>query len=610
MVLLCSRRPAPSRCSGRVWSRAHVPARGRARGRVVPLHSKEEIALPESPASRWRFWLATVLVFLAAFALIGSFAFHDPGIRKQGRVVMDEGHSDWEWSTEGSTRSGTDRSPATTTTTCTSTWTSSSRWSATSIPSRTTCCPRRDVLIIKTPTTPFSDDEIASIERFVRDGGGLFLIGDHTNVFGTSTNMNPLAEEFGLRFNHDATYELTEGGLSEYVPPDAPHPIVRHLPALPVRYVQLLEAASIECAPVITGTGAQGARCGLLAGELLPGSRTRPRDAVRRLLQGAAVQHGRGRVAAFADSTVFSNFWMFMPGKPELAVSYVEWLNRQNALPSIRLLFLALAAVLLVPIGFAFRGLGRQWAMVAACVGALVGVPVAVQAYGLANQLAYPLPDATSEFTQVRFEQEYSDFSVQSTLEGFEADPQDSLNTFYVWTQRVGYVPSMHARLDDALAEGDIVVVVDPVKVPGQRDVSLLTEFVEEGGSLLVLDSGGNRDSTADAFLEPFGLTLGDASTGRPPRYERRDGSGELQFTESMSNVEGGKPLLTTDRGDVPCAYASVGEGVVVACGDSGLFFNSTLGEVNVLPSNQQRHASELEFALMRFLAGEKQFEY
>jgi hypothetical protein len=38
------------------------------------------------------------------------------------------------------------------------------------------------------------------------------------------------------------------------------------------------------------------------------------------IAQGVSQTHGRGRIAAFTDSTIFSNFWYFIPGKNELFV--------------------------------------------------------------------------------------------------------------------------------------------------------------------------------------------------------------------------------------------------------------------------------------------------
>ena len=55
-----------------------------------------------------------------------------------------------------------------------------------------------DVLILKVPTRPYSPEEIETVGRFVKRGGGLLLIGEHTNVFGTGTYLNAVARTFGF----------------------------------------------------------------------------------------------------------------------------------------------------------------------------------------------------------------------------------------------------------------------------------------------------------------------------------------------------------------------------------------------------------------------------
>lgn len=45
----------------------------------------------------------------------------------------------------------------------------------------------------------FTPDEIEAIKNFVHDGGGLFVIGDHTNVYRHAERVNPFLEPMGLR---------------------------------------------------------------------------------------------------------------------------------------------------------------------------------------------------------------------------------------------------------------------------------------------------------------------------------------------------------------------------------------------------------------------------
>ena len=48
-----------------------------------------------------------------------------------------------------------------------------------------------------------------------------------------------------------------------------------------------------------------------------------------------ATRHGSGRVLAWTDSTIFSNFSAFEPGKTELMLGMLEWLNRRSLLDNV-----------------------------------------------------------------------------------------------------------------------------------------------------------------------------------------------------------------------------------------------------------------------------------
>ncbi|MCP4716739.1 MAG: hypothetical protein GY868_16580, partial [Deltaproteobacteria bacterium] len=164
-------------------------------------------------------------------SLVGYGWFPDPGAEKQGRILIDEYYSDWEW---------TERPLDT-------------RWygiqsvynyhnmgeylryffevDTLKQPVSDEVLERCDVFMVKTPTRAFSRKEIDAIVAFARRGGGVFLIGDHTNVFGTTININPLAHEFGIRFNYDATYNLRTNDLHYHEPNSLfQQPAVLHMP--------------------------------------------------------------------------------------------------------------------------------------------------------------------------------------------------------------------------------------------------------------------------------------------------------------------------------------------------------------------------------------------
>jgi hypothetical protein len=253
--------------------------------------------------------------------------------------------------------------------------------------------------------------------------------------------------------------------------------------------------------------------------------------------------------------------------------------------------------------------LPRSGLLSAVVLGVLIAVPTAVHAYRLIDQVSYPLPDARSDYVAVNFEQEYSVFAVPSTFQGFSAESTRSLQTFFVWNQRLGYVPSVKPTLSEALKNGDVVVLANPGVLPDADTIADVEQFVERGGRLLVLADANVAYEAANAFLEPFGVAIGPAAAGSGASCESRDGRG-LALTPGAGIVTGGTALVRTASGEGICAAMKSGDGVAVAFSDGQLFFDASLGTTSRIPDEHQRLVGELEFALMRFLAEDKPFDF
>ena len=152
---------------------------------------------------------------------------------------------------------------------------------------------------------------------WVGAGGGLFLIGDHTNVFGTSSYLNPLARRFGLRFRYDSTYDLPTLRVTLYERPELlAHPAVLEMPPFLFATSCTLEAPLLA-GNVMVGYGLRALPVDYSKRVFFPDKEKEQDYPFGLFLQSASVRHGRGRVVAFTDSTVFSNFTMFLGGKPE-----------------------------------------------------------------------------------------------------------------------------------------------------------------------------------------------------------------------------------------------------------------------------------------------------
>lgn len=156
----------------------------------------------------------------------------------------------------------------------------------------------------------FTDEEIATVEAWVRAGGSLLLIADHMPIAG---HAEALASTFGLRFHNGfafdeagqglVTFRRSDGSLRSSTVADGrssaeqvdsvtaftgqafrldPHVDAELVMVLPEGYTLLLPEVAWEF------------------------SESTPRISAAYLLQGALVYHGEGRVGAFGEAAMFS----------------------------------------------------------------------------------------------------------------------------------------------------------------------------------------------------------------------------------------------------------------------------------------------------------------
>lgn len=160
----------------------------------------------------------------------------------------------------------------------------------------------------------FSTEEINQIEEFVRNGGGLFVIGEYgTSSWGS--NINALLERFGIEFNDDAL------ALPR---PDMDAVMTRHFPIM-VRQNHSITSDLFEI------TYHRG--CSI---SLSRDGRTPPEPAIC-LGGGACVcacaELGAGRIVAIGDSDLFSLPYIGHSDNVRLFINIVRWLLKRPMEP-------------------------------------------------------------------------------------------------------------------------------------------------------------------------------------------------------------------------------------------------------------------------------------
>jgi hypothetical protein len=535
-----------------------------------------------------------VLICTGTILAVGGTLWAPAGPRRQGRILVDEHHSTWEptgrpYDTDWyGPESGYNYACI---------YDYCSRFYqmdrlTTSISEHT--LDRCDVLVVKVPTSPYATPEIDVVERFVERGGSLLLIGEHTNVFNTGLHLNAIARRFGFRFRYDCLFDIDTPFHQLYRPPRVPHPIVQNLPPLDF-------AVSCSIAPgwspgraVMRGIGLWSLPADYHASNFYPQVEAGAQSRYGAFVQLWATQHGAGRVAAFADSTIFSNFSVGEPGKAALMLGMLEWLNHRGLSPWVRPSVIGLG--LLGVAGGLWAGRRRRESCLLPLSAALLGWCVAVVAVPAIHHVTYPRPQPVRPFTRVVIDRTVCRGPLSTS--GFIAGDPNGFGIFERWMLRLGWFTSR--REGDRVFEDDILVFLYP-NGPVSRDFrTSLSRYVASGGRVLILDSPANRDSTANALLHPFGLRVEPA---RPLGGTLAVPGGWPSTTvDQACEIQGGHGLLRLGDTSV-AATVDYGRGRVMAVGCGARFSDPRMGVTgDVVPNEELRAVFDLEFRLLEFL--------
>lgn len=191
------------------------------------------------------------------------------------------------------------------------------------------------VFVLKMPTKPLSDEFSTRLERWVREGGRLLVVADHTDLYDSAQNLNGfLATRFTLRVNSDAVFDP------------------QGMPTVPTtaRLNAVIGRIDARAQPLPWQTGSSLAAMPANAVALAtfgpsfsePGDYSRPnrfgsflpRVSLRfgNHTAVAAFGAGKGAVAIIMDSTPWSNFSIFKEQYKHLFRGIIHALARPAAL--------------------------------------------------------------------------------------------------------------------------------------------------------------------------------------------------------------------------------------------------------------------------------------
>lgn len=381
-----------------------------------------------------------------------------------------------------------------------------------------------DVVVIKTPESSLRPSEAEAIRNWVNAGGGLLLVGDHTNLMGTSTRLNQITDGWGIELNYDAV--SSGGGGFNYVRRNV---AANHPAFLDGKDILFMTSCSLSADLwsdlVIVDPDSSISSHDYAGSSFFSDPRYFPEKPYGPAVLCATRDVGKGRVAVFTDSTVWSSFAFFQYGRSDLLLGLVNYLNYESTWGKMfaRVLGLVLTMATIVCVVY-FRSTNTL-------VIAVVSIISGVLCSDAINPMIYPRPQAQRELREVVFVHQGGMCAFPQTLGGTgNLEAIDAFDTFFVATQRLGLVPRIaYAHEDTFSSTTKVVVYIRPVVPPPADHLLSLRQFINSGGEVIVIDSlESGRVTNGVPLARSLGFELslsqgehGEPSIGLPPGAEQ-----------------------------------------------------------------------------------------
>jgi len=433
-------------------------------------------------------------------------------------------------------------------------------------------------LVVINLTSHFLEAEKRAIYAFVEGGGGLLVLGDHTDISGSMGPLNDLLSPVGIRFRFDSAFTPTRW-VNAYE--TFGHPITRGLDAANER-LRHSTGASLDIDPSVrpvvsarwgfSDWGSYEAADNGFLGDYAYQFDERLGDVV----VIAEARHGAGRVLVFGDTSAFQNNAVFhsdgfLRRTFDYMISGGGWPRSVGAGAACVLLAAVVSAMVFL------RGSRRLGAAI--CV---LSLPVmgASLASGVVGRGREPV-SKTSPWPIAYVEAAHAN--------RFSLGPwQDkSIGGLLLNLARNGYVAKVvHDGLGDLGGAARVLVVTAPTEPFTAGEVAAVHSFMSEGG-LLVLSAGYEERSGSVGLLKMLEVEIGAEPLGPipvEPPVRAREIIGELltepHFREAWPvRSTSAEPLESFFRQGLydVIGFRAVGRGGALVIGDSWFLLDKTL---------------------------------
>jgi len=431
-----------------------------------------------------------------------------------------------------------------------------------------------NVLVIININETFTKKEFDMIWDFVDDGGSLLVLGDHTNISGIMDTLNNLLKPVGIKYKFDAALSLKNHWTECYS-------LMNHQITQKIRNdneVGISVGASLELSasafPIIIGKYGYSDRGDPLkiSNAFLGDYEYEPGEQLGDVILCAGAYYGKGKVIVFGDTSTFQN--PVIPYSYSTVSGVFSWLSnsRTKSLDYAQIVMSIIALIIAFYIYFRTK------------ITALLSIfPLFICISLLLSTFINPILLGKENITGPVA---YIDCS-HNELINLEPYTDDSVDGLVLNLARNGYLPIiMRSFSSKQLLDGEILVLIAPMKNFTPKEIERIEQFVSKGG-LLIICSGFHEKWSITPLLKKFGLDIVNIPLGPIPYTEESPTYHQMEprFVESYpivyqndnTNISTFYQVNISGKYYNIIIFKEIGNGGLLLIGDARFLLNKNL---------------------------------
>ena len=447
-----------------------------------------------------------------------------------------------------------------------------------------------DILIMVNLNRSIGQENLKLIWEYVRNGGGLLVLGEHTNMFVTLEEfehdrhyLNEVLNPTGIRIGNDTADFFDDHW--EYAVVSYPHFITDEISDLTTSSVGASLALSGDARPLMIGKYSFSDKPNPSAPGFLGNRSYDDGEELGDIILAASDTYGAGNVLVIGDTSYFYD--TSISRNHRLIDNSIAWLMSRESqilhMLALISIFIVLCLILISLLGrFDFPELTIIFIAFLTLSVAMALIASGFLNYQLIKDHPFEEKSRIAWIDQAHLNQYDSNGYSSSSIDGL------IINLY-----RNNYTPITKDNGDFSdLSRGNMFIIISPTSSYGQGQISYIKEFVEKGG-LLIISSGYKNKIFLDPILKLFDIDINETPLGSVPWIvETHDQPGGIVSPEDLEKYWHKPKFMEVHpvfaKGDFkPITWLKYqgkqnnfiiskqyGEGVVVLIGDSRFLLN------------------------------------